>query len=646
MIEVLARDGLAREMKWTVGDHRLATPNILFLRSGGIPPFSRGECFLSDEGAVEGKFNILSGGSWFLAVSRRAGAPPGITVPPFPNIPAGLEAAPGEAFAEAVASFRETGSAILPVTGVFPPDIAGTGAELFVFAGALEDSFRPRRFAEELVRLKEAAGYGKPVYAPGLGEPAHIALLAYCGVDLFDSAPLLAAARRGVRLFPGWSAGPSERGVCHCPACECALEGPGARSQGPGTDENGSESSPGPCPPAPGPFHSVELVYEHNCYIALSEVHTVRSAIAGGRLRELVENRLSDPWLVSTLRHLDLRHADFCERYFPVARPASGAMRALSHASLTRPEIARFRKRVLDRYRRPPSAPVLLLLPCSARKPYSTSLSHRLFRAWIDRCKNPGAVHEVVVTSPLGVVPVELESFYPAGCYDVPVTGDWDEQETRMMKEQLGRFISSGRYSDVVCHISGMDFLNEVLPPTAVNTAGERATAKESLEAMREALDGLTAGIPKVRRRDAVGEKVASLARFQFGEGGGALAAGCDVRRRGPDLRITDERRTQLALLQHERGLLSLTMDGARRLLGRTRYEVEIGDFKPSGTVFAPGVLGAGKDIRPGDEVLVARSGELRGVGVALMSAAEMLESKKGGAVRMRHHVSSKEKED
>ena len=621
MIEVLSRDGLARELKWTTGDRSLTAPNILFLHTTGILHFDRGEGYLSADGAVEGKFTLMSGGSWFLERPNIAGSPAAPdspaaarspVIPPFPNIPAGLEAGPGEAYLASLDGFRSSGGPVLPVTGVYPPDLSGTGAELFVFAGALENSFRPRRFAEELVRLKEAAGYGRLVYAPGLGEPSHLAFLAYCGIDLFDSAPLLAAARQGHKLFPGWRASSTEKGVCHCPACESLEEGPGP-------------------------------VYAHNCYTALSELRLVRSAIRGGRLRELVENRLSDAWLVAALRHIDLRHFDFCERYFPAARASSSGMKALGPASLTRPEIARFQKRVLERYRRPPSAPVLLLLPCSARKPYSSSLTHRTFRGWIDRSGNPGAVHEVVVTSPLGVVPMELESMYPAGSYDVPVSGDWDETEMRIVRDQLGRFISAGRYQGVVCHLSGMDFLKDALPPTAFSTGGERATARASVAEMAGALSGLVKDLPKVKRRQANSERFAALSRFQFGSGGEALADGCELQRLSNDWRITDGRRTQLALLQHERGLLSLTMDGARRLLGKTGYEVEIGDFKPSGTVFMPGVLKAGRDIRPGDEVLTTHAGELRGVGVALMSSSEMECSRKGAAVRMRHHLSSKE---
>lgn len=608
MIEILARDGLAREAKWACGGRSVPTPNILFLRSGGLPSFERGECFLSAGGPAGDGFTLSSGGSWFL--ERDPGGPLP-AVPPFPNVPAGLEGRPGESFESALEGFRRLGGPVLPVPGNLPPRIDEPGAELLVYPGVPEGRFRPRRLAAELVRLKEAAGYGPLVYAAGTGEPASMALLAYCGLDLFDSAPLLSAARRGTRLFPGWRAGPGDAGVCHCPACE---------GGGTGTD----------------------AVYRHNCFAALSEVRTARAAIRRGRLRELVEARLTEAWQVSLLRHLDLHHHVLCERYFPVARPSETGMEALGRASLSRPEVVRFRNRVLGRHRRPPSSPVLLLLPCSARKPYSSSLSHRAFRSAVDRSGNPGAVHEVVVTSPLGIVPMELESVYPAGSYDVPVTGDWDEAEKRMLSDELGRFLQNGDYSAVVCHLPGMDFLASALPGGTAFTGGERATSRISLGAMTRALSELTSGLPRVRRRDADRERISSLARFQFGPGGEALAEGCEVRRRGPDLRLTDGRRTQLALMTVGRGLLSLTMDGARRLLGRTGYEVQIGDFSPTGTVFVPGVAGAGSDIRPGDEVLVVHGVELRGVGVALMSSAEMGRSRRGGAVRMRHHLSTR----
>src|SRR5437899_11206469 len=98
-------------------------------------------------------------------------------------------------------------------------------------------------------------------------------------------------------------------------------------------------------------------------------------------------------------------------------------MLAYASESLTRPEIVRFRRRIRERYARPPSSRVLVLLPCSARKPYSTSRSHRRFRDAILASANPSAVHQVIVNAPLGLIPRELNRFYPAGAYGIPGTG-------------------------------------------------------------------------------------------------------------------------------------------------------------------------------------------------------------------------------
>src|SRR5256886_11075972 len=98
-------------------------------------------------------------------------------------------------------------------------------------------------------------------------------------------------------------------------------------------------------------------------------------------------------------------------------------MLAYASESLHRPEVVRFRRRIRERYAKPPSARVLLLLPCSARKPYSTSRSHRRFRDAIVASANPTAVHEVIVTSPPGPNPPRLGRVYPAGAFTHP--GAW-----------------------------------------------------------------------------------------------------------------------------------------------------------------------------------------------------------------------------
>jgi archaeosine synthase len=92
-------------------------------------------------------------------------------------------------------------------------------------------------------------------------------------------------------------------------------------------------------------------------------------------------------------------------------------------------------------------------------------------------------------------------------------------------------------------------------------------------------------------------------------------------------------------MLTNERGLISLTLEGAKILAEENAYCVEIEDFVPKGDVFAVGVINATPEIRIGDDVAVVCKNELRAVGVAGMSAEEIVESDRGVAVKIRARI-------
>jgi len=89
-----------------------------------------------------------------------------------------------------------------------------------------------------------------------------------------------------------------------------------------------------------------------------------------------------------------------------------------------------------------------------------------------------------------------------------------------------------------------------------------------------------------------------------------------------------------------ERGFISLTLEGGKRILKVDGYNVEIyNDFRLKGSVFAPGIVDADQNIRIGDEVVVTSNKKLVGVGVALMNGEEMKQTNHGEAVKIRHHL-------
>ena len=93
-----------------------------------------------------------------------------------------------------------------------------------------------------------------------------------------------------------------------------------------------------------------------------------------------------------------------------------------SEESLYRPEAVRWRQRM---EMMEPLGDTVVLLPCSMKKPYSNSKSHQKFR------KLTRSFQELIVTSPFGICPRELENTFPIQSYDVSTTGSWSADEIR-----------------------------------------------------------------------------------------------------------------------------------------------------------------------------------------------------------------------
>lgn len=463
----------------------------------------------------------------------------------------------------------------------------------------------PRRFVEEVVRLRRIVGPNRVLYAPAMAVPWNLAPLLHAGIDLVDGVRVEVEGALGRYLTSDgpWDLDDLGEPACPCPGCSKGL-------------------------PA-----GLGL---HNRWSLAQEAHLVERTIRRGTLRELVEKRVSnDPWCTAVLRHLDLRYQGWQEVHAPLV---GSPLRAYSHESLWRPEILRFRARVKERYRKPPSAQILLLVPCSARKPYSTSKSHRTFQVAIEASGNPHAVHVVVVTSPLGIVPREVEVVYPAGHYDIPVTGDWNEDEKAMVRGDLLAYLKANEYAGVVAHLGAEEPIVREHLPAAEFTGGGQPTSPAAVEALAHALRKAVKGLAPVPARARRVQDMEALLRFQFGPVVEGFLEGCDIRGHYPNLRIL-RGGTQLGMLTEGRGMISLTLEGARELARRGLSLVEIEDFHPKGNVFAVGVDDAHDGIRIGDEAVVVHRGDVRGVGVAMMPGPMMREAERGEAVRMRHRA-------
>ncbi|HTW55386.1 MAG TPA: DUF5591 domain-containing protein [Thermoplasmata archaeon] len=473
--------------------------------------------------------------------------------------------------------------------------------ELVVLANARVLFAEGRPFVAAVGRLRAQVGAEPLLWAPRVALPHRVPLLTYLGIDLVDTTAGRFAEAEGERYSQTFGRVPTE-----------------------------------------APDAVLPLLDEYRR--AIAETH---AALRWGRLRELVESRqTAEPALAELLRYADQDLADLLDQRSPAAydEPHTYVL-AESHR---RPEMRRFRARLRERYRPPPSKTVLLLVPCSRTKPYRNSRSHRRFWGALEGLPHPERLHGVSVSSPIGVVPRELEDVPPARHYDIPVTGAWSAEEQTAVRLGLEHLLRSGNYHRAVVHLdpAEYDFLRPALTaalPTAWTLADDRTTSGAALAALRrevEAALAVESGVPGGPLA-VVREELHEVAAVQFGRSAADRLFAPPVRLAGRPWfqRITDGH-ADLATLREERGLFQLTVAGARRIGADGPLVVRLDPaVRLAGDLFTPGVRSADPSIRVGDAVLLAQGEEIAGVGEAALPGPLMTELGRGLAVRVRHRA-------
>ncbi len=195
--------------------------------------------------------------------------------------------------------------------------------DLFAIGGIvpLMEQYRFAELANIIITCKQNIPAGKPVHAFGAGHPMLFSLLAAIGCDLFDSAMYSLAARRSAFLTVSGTLPVSELSElpCSCKACSgtTAAELKSMEKQ---DLEN--------------------LLALHNLNITLAEIKTVREAIRGKWLWELVQQRCrSHPALLEALRFVLKTYGKWLLQQEPVSKKS--AFQWLGEESDWRPEVLR-----------------------------------------------------------------------------------------------------------------------------------------------------------------------------------------------------------------------------------------------------------------------------------------------------------------
>ncbi len=448
--------------------------------------------------------------------------------------------------------------------------------ENFIIATGLS-TLNARELVEYIYNLRKSSY--KPLYAVAMATPKNIPLLYYMGVDLFDNILAIVKAYQGIYMteFDELDADKVRDVVCNCPSCQ-----------------NGDFSEKG--------------LAKHNTFV----MKRVLSMAIRDDLRNFVEAWVKfDPNLTAMLRFFDKLSNNCYPRF-----SKSKVVMTTEH-SFNRPEVRYFLRRALDCYN--PKGKALILLPCSARKPYLKSRTHSIVRSYIGNISKRG-FEEIVISSPL-VVPRVFELTYPAMNYDVAVSGDWSLDEIEFVSDWLCKFVEKGKFELIVGHVAGgykkvVERVSDKLGLDVVWTVEKEVTDVDSLKRLKEVVEK-----SNFEGFDLYESIFEHMANYQFDTSFYVEK----VKGRYPNLEFYAGKE-RIARIDTNYGCLDIDLPLAKTLIEEKKFCVEIDEFTPKGTIFAVGVKSADERIKPND-VVVFYNSKIFGVGRALMCGEEMLEN-------------------
>ncbi len=164
-----------------------------------------------------------------------------------------------------------------------------------------------------IMECKKNLSNKAPVHAFGAGHPALFPLLAYAGIDLFDSASYALYAKQGRYLTPNGTKLINELTElpCNCPVC--------------------INNKPRDL------ATNIKLLAKHNLHVIMNELRVIREAIRSNKLFDLVNSRAkTHPALHQALKQL-LKHKELINKYDPIRKRS--ALFVTDELSKNRPEI-------------------------------------------------------------------------------------------------------------------------------------------------------------------------------------------------------------------------------------------------------------------------------------------------------------------
>ncbi|MEA3343607.1 MAG: DUF5591 domain-containing protein, partial [archaeon] len=105
-------------------------------------------------------------------------------------------------------------------------------------------------------------------------------------------------------------------------------------------------------------------------------------------------------------------------------------------------------------YEKPPIKKYALFLPCSYRKPYSSSRTHKEILKRLTPLPFYASIHQLMISNP-GIIPREFETKYPFAHYDWP---EWEEtpkikkQYIKTTEKRIQNYLKTHKYEKVFAY--------------------------------------------------------------------------------------------------------------------------------------------------------------------------------------------------
>lgn len=292
----------------------------------------------------------------------------------------------------------------------------------------LMEQYQFDKLVDLVLTVKRNIPVNKPVHLFGAGHPLIFPLIVAMGCDMFDSAAYALFARHDRILSSEgtFKLDQIKDDFCFCPTC----------SQFTVSEIKQLEKK-----------ERIQVLAEHNLRICQQEIIRIKAAIREGRLWRLVESRLSShPTLVDAMKKFT-SYSKLFEKFSPVTKKK--AIFITSQWSLYQPEIIRHKTRMTNYNPPKPEKKRLLFFSAPQTRPYHSAKSFERFKTQYELISSQNlSLFDILFLSPyLGLVPIELTSFYPLAQNEPPKVNLIKDQNPLI--EQISQYVTQNQQYNI-----------------------------------------------------------------------------------------------------------------------------------------------------------------------------------------------------